>query len=134
MYKFPEMEDIDQADAEDSVLEDGDPEDAVAEGFIYAFTFPTLINQSGTFPIKIGMTVNDVQHRVASQCKGSAIFENPKILGYWRVQRVGFVEAAIHKMLAARGKWRENVPGTEWFNTSVDEIKSIIDFTNALRT
>lgn len=78
------------------------------------------------------MTVNDVQQRVASQCKGSAIFENPKILDQWKVRRVGFVESAIHKMLAARGKWRKKVPGTEWFDTSIDEIKSIIEFTGCL--
>jgi hypothetical protein len=79
------------------------------------------------------MTVNDVQLRVTSQCKGSAIFDNPTILGQWKVIRVGFVESAIHKVLAARGKWRERVPGTEWFDTSVDEISSIITFTGSLR-
>ena len=133
MYRVPGMTDIDEADVEDSALEDGEPETAESEGFIYAFSFPALINQQGSFPIKIGMTVNDVEQRVNSQCKGSAIFENPTILGHWRVARVGFVESAIHKMLAARGRWRQNVPGTEWFDTSIVEIKSIIDSTGALR-
>ncbi len=133
IYRIPLVTDIDQAEAEDAALEDGELEVVEAEGFIYAFTFPALIKQQGTFPIKIGMTVNDVQQRVMSQCKGSAIFENPTILGQWKVNRVGFVESAIHKVLAARGKWRERVPGTEWFDTSTDEIKSIIDFTGAGR-
>lgn len=133
IYRIPDIADINEADVEDSALEDGEPEATESEGFIYAFSFPALINQQGVFPIKIGMTVNDVQQRVMSQCKGSAIFDNPTILGHWKVTRVGFVEAAIHKMLAARGKWREKVPGTEWFETSVDEIKSIIDFTGSLR-
>lgn len=114
-------------------MDDGEPEAVESEGFIYAFTFLALINQQGSFPIKIGMTVNDVQQRVMSQCKGSAIFDNPTILGQWKVTRVGFVESAIHKVLAARGKWRENVPGTEWFETSIDEIKSILDFTGCIR-
>lgn len=133
IYRIPVVTDIDEADAEDAALEDGGPEAAEAEGFIYAFTFPALISQHGVFPIKIGMTVNDVQQRVMNQCRGSAIFDNPMVLGHWKVTRVGFVESAIHKVLAARGKWRESVPGTEWFDTSVDEIKSIIDFTGASR-
>jgi T5orf172 domain len=133
IYRIPLVTDISTADAEDAALDDGEPEAIESEGFIYAFTFLALINQQGSFPIKIGMTVNDVQQRVMSQCKGSAIFDNPTILGQWKVTRVGFVESAIHKVLAARGKWRENVPGTEWFETSIDEIKSILDFTGCIR-
>jgi len=134
MYRLPDMSEFDEHDIEDSALEDGEPEISESEGFIYAFSFPALISKAGDFPIKIGMTVNDVEHRVMSQCKGSAAFDNPVILGRWRVTRVGFVEAAVHKMLASRGKWRENVPGTEWFNTNVDEIQLILDFTGALRS
>ena len=128
MYRLPEASDIDSAELEDSALEDGDAEAAEAEGFVYAFTFPTLIRPGSAFPIKVGMTAIDVQQRVMSQCKGAAAFENPKILGSWKVARVGHVESAVHKVLAARGKWREGVPGTEWFNTTLEEIKSIVDF------
>jgi hypothetical protein len=136
MYQIPAAVDIDgvQAEAEDSALEDGELEATESDGFIYAFTFPALMNPPGSFPIKIGMTVNDVQQRVTQQCKGAAIFDNPVILGQWKVTRVGFVESAIHKMLAARGKWREKAPGTEWFDTNLDEIKAIIEFTGASRT
>lgn len=133
MYRIPTATDIDPLDVADSALEDGDSEATDSEGFIYAFSFPELIRKQGDFPIKIGMTSNDVAHRVAHQCKGSAIFDNPTILAQWKVNRVGFVESAIHKMLAARGKWREHVPGTEWFDTTIEEIKLIIDFTGALR-
>ena len=132
-YRLPVVADIDEAAAEDSALDDGELEVSESDGHIYAFSFPALIAQQGAFPIKIGMTVNDVQQRVFSQCKGSASFDNPTILGQWKVIRVGHVESAVHKMLAARGKWRENVPGTEWFNTTVDEIRSIIESTEAIR-
>ena len=132
-YRLPVAADIDEAAVEDSALDDGELEMSESDGHIYAFSFPTLITQQGAFPIKIGMTVNDVQHRVFSQCKGSAVFDNPTILGQWKVTRVGYVESAVHKMLAARGKWRENVPGTEWFNTTVDEIRFIIESTEAIR-
>ena len=138
MYRLPDTHDVKvaeadaEAQAEDAALEDGELETVEGEGFIYAFSFPALIAQQGAFPIKIGMTTGDVDKRVQSQCKGSASFDNPTILGKWKVIRVGFVESAVHKMLAARGKWREKVPGTEWFNTTVDEIQSIIEFTGAL--
>ena len=132
-YRIPVASDIDVAAAEDAALDDGESEVSESDGHIYAFSFPALIAQQGAFPIKIGMTVNDVQQRVFSQCKGSASFDNPTILGQWKVIRVGHVESAVHKMLAARGKWRENVPGTEWFNTTVDEIRSIIESTEAIR-
>ena len=132
-YRIPDLRDANEAEAEDSALEDGEIETTLGEGFIYAFTFPALVNKQGPFPIKIGMTVNDVHQRVFNQCKGSAIFDNPVILGKWKVARVGFVESAVHKMLAARGKWRENVPGIEWFDTTVEEIKTIIDFTGTSR-
>jgi len=38
------------------------------------------------------------------------------------------VELAVHNVLKARGKWRENVPGTEWFDTTIAEIEEIIEF------
>ncbi len=34
-------------------------------------------------------------------------------------------------MLKARGKWRENIPGAEWFNTTLAEVESIIAFVTA---
>ncbi len=136
IYRLPDLSDIEEEEEEDEdvfLQDEAEQEAAALEGFIYAFTFPALMNQTGPFPIKIGKTVNDVHARVVNQCKGSAIFEHPRILGSWKVTRVGFVESAIHKMLSARGKWRENVPGTEWFDTTIDEVKSIIEFTGCLR-
>ena len=102
IYRIPTAGDIDEAAAEDSALDDGELEVSESEGYVYAFSFPMLIEQKGAFPIKVGMTVNDVQQRVFSQCKGSATFDNPMVLGQWKVVRVGYVESAVHKMLADR--------------------------------
>ncbi len=107
---------------------DDDDETIEFDGWIYAFSFPVLIKAETTFPIKIGRTINDVEGRVAYQCKGSATFENPKILGKWQVKRNGAVEAAVHSTLKSRGRWRENVPGTEWFDTTIAEIDAIVKF------
>lgn len=128
-YRLPDPSDIPQSELEDAALDDGDSEAAEGQGYIYAFTFPALVRNGAPFPIKVGMTAGDVQQRVMQQCKGAATFDNPQVLGFWKVARVGHVESAIHKVLAARGKWREGVPGTEWFDTTLDEIRSIVQFT-----
>lgn len=113
-----------QLEAED----DDDEETSEWDGWIYAFSFPVLRKDNAPFPIKIGKTINDVDGRVAHQCRGSATFENPVILGRWQVKRVGAVESAIHATLKSRGKWRENVPGTEWFDTTIPEVERILKF------
>ena len=100
MYKLKEPTDIEQEmeDAELEATDDDDIENAASQfdGWIYAFSFPTLVKNEGPFPIKIGKTINDVEDRVAYQCKGSASFDNPVILGRWQVVRVSSVETAIH--------------------------------------
>ena len=134
MYKLREMTDIEQEmeDVELEATDEDEIEDAAVQfdGWIYAFSFPTLAKNEGPFPIKIGKTINDVGERVAYQCRGSASFDNPVILGRWQVLRVSSVETAIHATLRSRGKWRENVPGTEWFNTTAAEIEEVVRCTN----
>jgi hypothetical protein len=132
MYKLKEPADIEQEmeDVELAATDEDDVEDAASEfdGWIYAFSFPVLVQSSAPFPIKIGKTIKDVEERVAYQCKGSASFDNPIILGRWQVKRVSSVETAIHATLKSKGKWRENIPGTEWFNTTIAEVESIVRF------
>jgi len=132
MYKLKQADDFEQEmeDAELEADEDDITEDVAPtfDGWIYAFSFPILVKEGQSFPIKIGKTINDVEGRVAHQCKGSASFDNPIILGRWQVKRVSHCEMYIHFALKTRGKWRENVPGTEWFDTTLEEIESIIKF------
>ena len=118
----------------DAVIEISDEDEAGEfDGWIYAFSFPSIVKTDGVFPIKIGKTVGDVKTRVAEQAKGSASFEDPKILGQWQVKRVDPSELAIHFILKARNKWRESAPGREWFDTTVAEIESIINFVSSDR-
>jgi hypothetical protein len=121
-------EDITDAQIEDAAIADGDVEAVEFDGWIYAFSFPALVRANEPFPIKIGMTTGTVEERVYSQCRGAATFDNPVILKQWQVNRVGPTERAAHNVLKARGKWRENIPGIEWFNTTVGEVDSIIAF------
>ncbi len=120
--------DISEESVAEAALQDGDEEVGEFEGWIYAFSFPALVNPRAPFPIKIGKTIGDVDARVMSQCKGSASFDNPVILGKWQVAHVGPTELAIHNILKARGKWREHAPGTEWFDTTLEEIEQTIRF------
>lgn len=119
---IPLEEELAEADA---VATDIDADDA---GTIYAYSFPSIIKKDGKFAIKIGLTTTgDAQARVTQQCKTTCCFEFPVILMTWEVQRVAAVEDAIHSTLEARGSKRE-APGTEWFDTTLKEVKSIIDF------
>ena len=54
------------------------------------------------------MTAKDVEARILSQCRGSGTFDTPQILGQWKVKRVRGVEAAVHQVLKARGRWRRS--------------------------
>jgi hypothetical protein len=128
IYRTKTAEDISDVELEESALDDGDEEAAEFEGWIYAFSFPALVRNNEPFPIKIGKTISNVEVRVNQQCKGSASFDNPVILGKWQVNRVGPTELAAHNILKARGKWRENVPGVEWFNTTIAEVQQILAF------
>ena len=120
--------DISEDELAEAAVESGDEEAADLSGWIYAFSFPAIVKQGAAFPIKIGKTVTDVDARVADQVKGSASFEQPVILGRWQAKRVAPTELAIHNLLKARGRWREDAPGREWFDTTLDEIKSVIAF------
>ena len=131
MYRLKSDADIQKEMEETELDAEVDEDDEVLpefDGWIYAFSFPVLVKEGAVFPIKVGKTINDVEGRVTYQCKGSATFENPVILGRWQAKRVGAVESAIHATLKSRGKWRENVPGTEWFDTTLAEVENIIKF------
>lgn len=98
-------------------------------GIIYAYSFPYIVRKDGgRFPTKVGLTTTgDADARVTQQCKTTCCFEYPVILGTWEVQRVGAVEDAIHSTLEARGSKRQ-APGTEWFDTTLEEVESVIKF------
>lgn len=115
-------EELAEADAVATDIESGDA------GIIYAYSFPSIVRKDGKFPIKVGLTTTgNADARVSLQCKTTCCFEFPVILGTWEVQRVAAVEDAIHSTLEARGSKRD-APGTEWFDTTLEEIESIVRF------
>jgi hypothetical protein len=115
-------EELAEADAVATDIESNDP------GIIYAYSFPFIRKNDGRFPIKVGLTTTgDTEARVTQQCKQTCCFEYPTVLKTWEVRRVAAVENAIHSTLEARGSKRR-APGTEWFDTTVEEIETIVKF------
>jgi hypothetical protein len=115
-------EELAEADAVATNVESND------SGIIYAYSFPSIKRNNGKFPIKVGLTTTgDAEARVTQQCKQTCCFEYPVVLKTWEVQRVAAVEDAIHSTLEARGLKRP-APGSEWFDTTLEEIESIVKF------
>ena len=119
---IPIDEELAEADAVATDVESND------SGIIYAYSFPSITRKEGRFPIKVGLTMRgDAGERVTQQCKQTCCFEYPVVLKTWEVQRVAAVEDAIHSTLEARGSKRR-APGTEWFDTTPEEIETIVKF------
>lgn len=124
-YRMPSGEQPSRSsddEIDEEIAEEAGP---TTDGWIYAFTFPELI-KDGSFPIKIGMTIRDVEERVADQCKGSAIFSPPKILKSWGVQKVSLTERTVQGLLKLSGQWKSDAPGSEWFVTTPAEVERIL--------
>lgn len=134
MYRLKSDTEVNQEaddDTDESISFEDEPT-VEFNGWIYAFTFPAIKRIDKAFPIKVGLTTAaDVETRVYGQCKGSGFFERPEILGRWQVKRVAQIEDAIHAVLKARGRWKEDAPGDEWFITTIEEIHSILQFINS---
>jgi hypothetical protein len=120
-------QDIDENELQESALEEGDESASEYDGWIYAYTFPSIKKIDESFPIKVGKTVNEVDLRVRDQVRGAALFENPIILAQWQVKRVAHTEMAIHYTLKARGLWIDDAPGREWFKTTLATINGIVE-------
>jgi hypothetical protein len=73
------------------------------------------------------MTIRDVEERVNDQCRGSAIFSNPKILKSWPVCKALLSERTVHCLLKLSGQWKSDAPGSEWFITNIDELDRIVN-------
>jgi len=76
------------------------------------------------WPCKIGRTDRDPLTRVLSQAS-TALPERPHIALVVRTQHPGAWESALHGILTLRGLRVEEIPGSEWFLTSPEEVLAI---------
>lgn len=109
-------------------LDDPDPEEADPAGgegkpSVYWYTFPAYESANKPFPIKIGRGTDPLA-RIKTQV--TAMPEQPKILGTFEHHDPTSLERALHSVLILRGKRKMDAPGAEWFVTTPDEIKGLI--------
>ena len=97
---------------------------------VYVYYYPVyeqFAKKSGSssFPIKIGYTAGSIQARVVSQV-ATALPELPKIALVLRSPLASSIEKSLHLMLSTRGRKIPDIPGSEWFNTSIQEIEQLV--------
>jgi hypothetical protein len=98
-------------------------------GEVYAFTFPSLLDEGVEFfPLKVGMAwlypdSSASVSRVASfhRVPGDA----PLLLFVGRCDQARDVEAAIHRELKSKERKIESAPGKEWFLSNASEVADL---------
>lgn len=105
----------------DEEKEDGDSGIVPA---IYWYTFPAYKRDIGAYPIKIGKG-SDPEARIMQQV--TPMPERPEILGKFHHAEAENLEKAIQYILKVRKKRKPDAPGAEWFLTTPQEIRSLIE-------
>ena len=93
------------------------------ESTVYVYYFPTFkqnAKQEGRdyWECKVGKTTQDVDSRMKQQ---TGIPEKAVVTEI-KTDDPDQLEKALHAMLKARGRHKEEAPGTEWFITSPREV------------
>ena len=101
-------------------------------GSVYVYYFPIYKRSAETegklcWPCKIGRSDRDPILRVLSQ-SGTALPEKPEIAILVKSDQPALLESALHSVLKLRSKWRQNSPGSEWFDTNPDEVMELLSF------
>ncbi len=99
---------------------------------VYVYYFDTyrqkaIQDGTGFWPCKIGRTDRDPLNRVLTQAS-TALPEFPHIAIIFYTENPSEWEHALHAILKLRGKTTTDSPGTEWFNTSPEEIIEVIRY------
>jgi hypothetical protein len=122
---------IDHEEVEDELLA-GALIEGEGPGAVYAYYFDSyklLAEADGraTWPIKIGMSSLGFRGRIGDQ-QGTAMPERPTIAYVFRSSTPGKVERLLHAVLFLRGRWLEDVPGSEWFDANPTMIRDIVQW------
>jgi len=102
----------------------------VGRSTIYAYYLPTYRRNAEAqgesyWPCKIGRTERDPIERIMAQA-ATALPEHPHVALVLHTDHPIAWEAIIHGVLTVRGRKLKDSPGSEWFLTSLDEVKAII--------
>ncbi|MFD1210748.1 GIY-YIG nuclease family protein [Arthrobacter sp. GCM10027362] len=102
-------------------------------GCVYVYYFPSykdlaLRKQEARWPVKVGMTsTGNSCIRVFNQ-QGTAMPEAPVVAYIRLTDTPRKLEQGLHAILHCRGQQLVDAPGAEWFLSSPDEIKQIVDW------
>lgn len=120
------------SDDEPLVLSDIQAE-GEGQGSVYVYYFPAYkdladFRGESTWPVKVGMSAaGNATIRVADQ-QGTAMPESPVLAYVRKTSTPRKLEAAVHAILFFRGRQLEDAAGAEWFDSSPDEVKAIVDW------
>ncbi|WP_395402263.1 GIY-YIG nuclease family protein [Arthrobacter sp. UC242_113] len=123
-------DETDELDLTDSIVE------GAGAGSVYVYYFPGYrlladLRRDDRWPIKVGMTsVGDAKIRISDQ-QGTAMPEQPLVAYVRRSDTPLKLERLVHAVLFYRGRQLDDAPGSEWFSSNPEEIKSIIDWAHA---
>lgn len=107
--------------------------DAHEKGGVYLYYLPAYRiqseaeNNATAWPCKIGRTDRDPLVRILSQA-ATALPEKPHVALIAYTKHPLALETAIHGVLTLRGKKVDDSPGKEWFLTSPEEVRELIEF------
>lgn len=99
---------------------------------IYVYYFETYRahaanKDASCWPCKIGRSDRDPMLRVLSQAS-TALPETPTVALLIYTDDSSKLETALHSILTVRGKKRVEAPGSEWFDTTPEEVMQILAF------
>jgi hypothetical protein len=120
-----ETEELDLTD--DTIVE------RAGSGSVYVYYFPSYkllaeFRRDERWPVKVGMTsLGDTKIRISDQ-QGTAMPEQPVVAYVRRSDTPLKLERLVHAVLFYRGRQLDDAPGSEWFSSSPEEVKSIIDW------
>lgn len=99
---------------------------AVSVYVFYYDSYKKLAEIAGktTWPCKIGRTDRDPVTRAFGQ-SGTSYPEFPHIALIINCDDSAVLEKALHSVLQLQGKWIDNAPGKEWFDTSPEEVEAL---------
>lgn len=126
-YENPEIEVFEIE--EPTVKISADEEFGTGKNAVYVYYFDVYkelakLHKQNNYPCKIGRTDRDPLQRIINQ-SGTCYPELPHIALIFYCDNSSYLENAFHSILKIKGRWIENAPGAEWFETNVDEIKEI---------
>ncbi|WP_275213692.1 GIY-YIG nuclease family protein [Pseudarthrobacter sp. H3Y2-7] len=120
------------SDEESLALEDVQAE-GEGQGSMYVYYFPAYkdlaeLRGEPTWPVKVGMTAaGNATVRVADQ-QGTAMPERPVLAYVRKTSTPRKLETAVQAILFFRGRQIEDAAGDEWFDSSPDEVRSIVNW------